>query len=543
MAGSGIVLLVVAAIAVFLIFDINQFKSNIETAASKAIGLQVRINGPMALSFSPFGVSAKDIHVAGKNGEIISLEKLKLGAELAPLLKKRLTVTSCELIKPVITIVKGSDGSLNFLPVGETQTQGGPGTAVSLHALKLSKGVFVYLDKTSGAKTELQDVNLALKDFSATGDILQSASFTGEFDCRAAHNTGFSLMDIKASVKAVKGKYTLEPLTIGSLDCSDKKPGQKTVMQGIDLTVKELSLADVADGGVRNSTFTGSLHCKEFRRNELRIENFRSPLTVAKGVVDLKSFTMDVFAAKGEGRARLDLGKTNPVYAVDVKVPRLDFTKLQESFGRKKLVGGKADLNASLTMTDKGDRNLLREMHGSFSLRGNDLVIYTMDLDKVISSYESSQTFNLVDLGGFFIAGPLSSVLLKGYHYGDLYYQTRGGQGTITRFVSSWQIKGGLATATDCAFATHANRIALKGRLNLVSTRYENLIVALLDEKGCAKFKQSINGPFDSPQIGAVSVVESVAGPFVNLYRKAKRFVSGGACQVFYTGAVKHPSR
>jgi AsmA protein len=40
-----------------------------------------------------------------------------------------------------------------------------------------------------------------------------------------------------------------------------------------------------------------------------------------------------------------------------------------------------------------------------------------IDIDKILSSYETSRKFNLVDLGAFFIAGPLSTVALKGYRY------------------------------------------------------------------------------------------------------------------------------
>jgi hypothetical protein len=185
----------------------------------------------------------------------------------------------------------------------------------------------------------------------------------------------------------------------------------------------------------------------------------------------------------------------------------------------------------------------MSSMDGSFSLRGDNLVIYTMDLDKVLSSYETSQKFNLVDVGAFFIAGPLSTVALKSYRYGDFYNQTRGGQGTITQFISHWKIKGGVADATDCALATRHNRVALKGKLDLVGEQYDNVTVALLDDKGCAKFKQDISGSFGSPRVGAVSAMQSLAGPISDLYRKAKRFIQGGECEVFYDGAVKQPPK
>ena len=80
-----------------------------------------------------------------------------------------------------------------------------------------------------------------------------------------------------------------------------------------------------------------------------------------------------------------------------------------------------------------------------------------------------------------------------------------------------------------------------EGKLNLVNERYDNVIVALLDDKGCAQLKQSITGSFGTPKVGVVSAVESLADPILHLYGKAKRFVQGGKCEVFYNGAVEQP--
>ena len=74
--------------------------------------------------------------------------------------------------------------------------------------------------------------------------------------------------------------------------------------------------------------------------------------------------------------------------------------------------------------------------------------------------------------------------------------------------------------------------------LNEKTGEKTEVIVALLDDKGCAKFKQGISGPFGSPQVGTVSTVESLASPIFKLYRKTKRFIQGGKCEVVYNGAV-----
>jgi hypothetical protein len=538
-AGGVVVLIVIAATAALILFDINKFKSNIESAAFDATGLEVRINGKVEHSFFPFGISANDIHVANKGVEVISLENLKLGAELVPLLKKHLKVTSCELVKPVITIIKDADGKYNFENSEKKSSKGEPGAAFSLNDLKLTKGLLVYLDKKTGEKTEFKDFNLAIKDLSVAGNVIMNSSFRGSFDCKEVQQKDFRIENLKAPVKAVKGIYNFQPLTIGALVYYGKKTGEKTELKEINLAVKNLSVADTSGVIIKNISFTGNLDCKEVRKRDLTIDNVKSPVRVEKGVIYLTPLTMDIFGSKGEGDATADRSGDDALYKINLKVSRLDFAKLEEFSGTKKVIGGKGDLYASLTIKEKGNRTQLSSMDGTFSLRGDNLVIFTMDLDKVLSSYETSQEFNLVDLGAFFIAGPLSTIALKGYRYGDVYSQARGGQGTITQFSSHWKIKDGVADATDCALATHHNRVALTGKLDLVNERYDNVIVALLDDKGCAKYKQGISGSFGTPRIGAVSRVESFAGPLYKLYSKTKRFVQGDKCEVFYNGSVQ----
>ena len=544
--GGCAVALVLAAVVFALIFDINSYKPRIEAAASGATGLGVKINGKMGLTFFPFGLSAKDIHVTNKGAEITSVETLKLRAELMPLLKKQLRVTGCELINPAVNIVKNADGKFNYEGTNKKASEGVPGAAFSLNEFKLSKGVLVYLDKKTDEKTEFKDFNLAIKDLSI-GDtaaaIIKNLSFAGSFDCKEVLQKDFRMENLKATVKVVKGIYNFELITIGALAYFDKKAGEKTELKEINLTIKDLSVVDTSGAIIRDIAFTGNLDCKEVKKKDLNIGNIKSPVKVAKGVIYLIPLTMDIFGAKAEGDATADKSEVDAVYRINLKASKLDFEKLQESFGSKKVIGGKGDLYASLTMKEKGSRKMMSSMDGTFSLRGDNLVIYTMDLDKFLSSYETSQKFNLVDLGAFFIAGPLSTVALKGYRYGDVYNQTRGGQGTITQFISHWKIKNGVADASDCALATHHNRIALKGKLDLVGERYDNVIVALLDDKGCATFRQGIGGSFGSPEVGAVSAVESLAGPIVNLYSKAKRFIQGGKCEVFYKGSVPQPPK
>jgi hypothetical protein len=623
MIASGAALIAITAIILGLLsFDINSYKGRIETAASRATGLDFRINGKMGLSFFPFGLSADDIHAAGKEGEILSLEHLKTGVELMPLLKKQLKVTSCELVKPTITIVKNAEGTVNFENHAKKSTEKETRAPSSFKELRLAGGTLVYLDRKTGEKTELKEINLAIKDL-AIGDsaegIVNKVSFTGTIDCREVLQKDFRIEGLKASVKAVKGIYAFEPLSVGTLVYLDPKTGEKTELKEINLAIKDLSIGDSAEdiankvsftgtidcrgllqkdfgieglkasvkalkgiydfeplsvgtlvyldpktgektelkeinlairdlsigdaSGViaKNISFTGGFDCKAAWKKDLKVDNVKSPIKAEKGVIYLMPLTMDIFGAKGEGGTTADMSEDDAVYKINLKVSRLDFEKLEDSFGAKKVIGGKGDLDASLTINGKRSRNLLSGLDGTFSIRGNNLVIYTMDLDKILSSYEKTQQFSLVDVGAFFIAGPLGNIALQGYRYGDVYNKSSGGQGVITQLSARWKIKQGVADATDCALATQHNRVALKGKLDLVGERYDNVTVALLDDKGCAKFEQSVSGPFGSPEVGTVSVAKSIGSPVLNLYKKAKAFVQGGKCEVFYNGSVRQP--
>jgi AsmA protein len=438
--------------------------------------------------------------------------------------------------------VKNIEGKYNFERIDQKSTERPPGAASSLNNLKVTNGALVYLDKKTGEKIEFNDFDLAVKGLSIAGKAIKSASFSGSITCREVLRQDFRIENLSATVKAVKGLYNFEPLTIGALDVLDRLSGKKTQFKEINLAIKDLSVANSSDFVIKNISFTGELDCEEVQKNDLKINNVKSSIKTENGIFFFNPIVMDIFGAKGEGDATLDNSDVEILYKINLKIAKLDFEKFEQSFGINKVIGGKGDLFAALTMKGAGSHRQINSLDGSFSLRGDNLIIYNMDLDKVLSSYETSQEFNLVDLGAFFIAGPLSTFAVKAYRYGDLYNQTRDGQGAIMHFNSHWKIKNGVADATDCALATRRNRVAIKGKLDLVRERYDDVIVALLDEKGCAKFKQSISGSFLKPRISAVSAAQSLAGPFSDLYRKAKRFVRGGRCEVIYSGSVQQPS-
>jgi hypothetical protein len=302
--GGVAVAIVLAAIVFTLTFDLNFYRLRIEVAASEATGLEVRINGKLGLSFFPLGLSVKDIHIANKGFEIISIDTLKLGAELMPLIKKQFKVTSCELFKPAINIVKDAAGKYDFEGTEHKSAERVPGLAFTLNELKPSKGVLVYLDKKTDEKTEFKDFNVAMKSLSigdTSSNIVKNLSFIGSFDCKEVLQRDFRIENLKTTAKAVKGIYNFEPLTIGVLVYFDKKAGEKTELKEINLAIKGHSVMDTSGVIIRNIAFTGNLDCKAIQKKNVNIGNVKSPIKVEKGVIYLAPLAMGIFGSKGEG--------------------------------------------------------------------------------------------------------------------------------------------------------------------------------------------------------------------------------------------------
>ena len=264
----------------------------------------------------------------------------------------------------------------------------GWGTPFSLNELKLSGGTLAYLDKNTGEKTELKEINLAIKDMTVagtSGNIIKNISFTGALDCKEVLQKDVRIDDLKASIRATKGTYNVQPLTMGSLIYSDKRASERTELKEINLAIKDMTVAEAPGNIIKNISFTGTVDCRELRKKNLKADNIKSSVKAEKGVFYLKPLTVDIFGTQGEGDITANKSKTNAEYKINLSVSKLDFERLQESFGVKKLIGGKGDLRASLTVEEKEGHPFLKGMDGTISLRA------TISLPVLWTSTRSSQ--------------------------------------------------------------------------------------------------------------------------------------------------------
>jgi AsmA protein len=325
-----------------------------------------------------------------------------------------------------------------------------------------------------------------------------------------------------------------------SLFYTDAQFGNNFSAENCNVEANGLKLAPTTPPDVLTTlSFAGHLACAHMRTKNLAASNVRASVSGTDGTFKFDPVTLEILGGHGTGRVVADFTAPEPVYRVHSSISKLQLANFSKTVTPEKIAEGALDFSADLTMRGTPRNGVMPTLMGDASLRGNNLVLDIGDLDKEFSRYETTQSFNLVDVGAFFLAGPLGVALTKGYDYARILKKSEG-RTSIPTLISQWKVEHGIAQAQDVALATSENRIAMKGGLDLVNDAYDDVTIALVGPKGCVRVKQRIHGSFRNPEVDKPNVVTAITGPARKLLNKGKRLL-GAKCEVFYAGAVQPP--
>jgi uncharacterized protein involved in outer membrane biogenesis len=547
--GGLLALLLLAAVALVLFMDANALKPRLEAAASDALGMEVRIGGRLEIGLFPgLHIAVEDVRIRNRGADVASAKETILGIELLPLLHKELRIVKIGMKRPRISIEQDRDGKFNFeTPEGEAgkKTAEEPeGMRFSLYVAKitLSDGALFYANKKTGEVLEAGDFTLDVSRLrlieGKSPDLRKNLSFAAEFACKEFRKGSLAVSDLKLRVEGKDGRYAIRPVTAARLVYSG--PGGKVIADRIALGVENLAVGGEGKADLlRRISFSGTAGIGEFRADNLVITDLKSPVAGKDGVLDLDPVTMRLFGGQGSGSLRADLSDSVPRYLVRYSLSKFRIEEFLKVLSPKKAAEGPMDLSVTLSMRGKTANEMKRTANGEVTLRGENLTLDGVDLDRVFSRYEASQSFNLVDVGAFFIAGPFAPLITKGYDFASL-FRGSGGSSRIRALVSDWKVERGMARAKDVAMATNEHRIALTGSLDFPGERFDDVTMAMVDGRGCVMVRQKIRGSFRKPEVEKVHVFQSVAGPVLKLFKQAKKLL-GGKCEVFYAGSVAPP--
>ena len=332
----------------------------------------------------------------------------------------------------------------------------------------------------------------------------------------------------------------------GSLVYTDETSGEKIELDDFDLSIRNLHSSGTDSlEAFKDISFTGDTRCKTLKIYSLTLMNLAMSATGEKGILDINPVSMNISGGTGNGSIHVDLTGPSPHYRVIYNLNRVRIEDLFALYSLKKIppktIEGPINFSADLTAMGKSADEVKRSLNGNLSLNGENLMLYSIDIDAFIMKYERSRNFNLVDLAAFLLAGPIGPVLTKSYNFVRLYEESQGGKGIVRKLVSVWKVKNGIAEARDVALASKNQRIAMTGGLNFINERFVDVTVAALYKRGCAVYSEKVHGPFREPQIEKESVLKSIAGSVLNPLKHAWKLIQGEKCTVFYSGSVAQP--
>ncbi len=326
----------------------------------------------------------------------------------------------------------------------------------------------------------------------------------------------------------------------GKLFYVDKGSGGEIVADDCGLKLHNILLMGRSKDVIRDLSFTAKLHCGQVRTHGYTISDLSASVSANNGVFDFKPVNLEIFRGKGSGYIRADYSDSIPHYNVALDLPRFRIEDLLSTQSSAKVLEGPMDFSMNLLLQGKGVQQIRQSASGSVVIQGRNLKLHGHDLDLEFDRYESSQNFNLLDMGALFVAGPVGMAVTKGHDFANVLAGS-GGVSDIRTFVSRWKVKRGVMHAQDVAMATNRHRMALLGSLDIAHSRFVDVTLALINSQGCAEVQQEISGPFERPVIQQPNILKSVAGPVLKLFKKGRKLLPGGGCKVIYSGAVAPP--
>ena len=238
-----VALLIVIAIALPFLVNVNSFRPQIESNLSSALGRPVKV-GNLSLGIFSGSVKADQLSIADdpkfSSAPFIQAKTLQVGVELLPLIfSKRLNVTNLGIDHPEITLLRNREGVWNFSSLGNQlgnqpaqpakaaeKTSSAPAN-VSVAKLDLTDGT-VTLGSTNGKRKPVvyDKVNVAVRNFSFASafPVTVSIGLPGGGSLKLEGNAG-PINSSDTTLTPVQAKLSIKKLDLSQSAIADPELG------------------------------------------------------------------------------------------------------------------------------------------------------------------------------------------------------------------------------------------------------------------------------------------------------------------------------
>jgi len=387
-----------------------------------------------------------------------------------------------------------------------------------------------------------------LSNLNLTIEKMKSGKFN--FDVNMPKNN--AKKDVKSAENTIEEPIKLPLLNVTEVRLDkvnityiDHISDAKANVKDIDVTINDISL-DSTKEKLKSIALRGVVAIKQIQYNKYNIYDTNLNFDLKDAVANLNSMKYTIFASKATAKAKVDMSGKIPHISIEETIPDLKLENFSKEILEKDLLKGVVNSVSKLSFVGADELSVRKTLKGSILLDGKKVGISGYDLDKIIKSYNDLKSGDLKKAGTSF----LSSALEDSSKGKGVFDSLKGGTTAVEHLHVKIDISKKRATLSDVALSTLNNRVALKGKINIVDESMQGVKVAILDKKGCATFSQSIEGTLTNPKgkgtsSSRVSVeqVEEVVNMVSSFFGKKKKAEpkkkNNENCEVFYNGVVK----
>ncbi len=479
----AMLIIIIALLVAIFTFNLNKYKPQIEQKVYETTGKELKINGKIGFSLSPFGLSVKNIIIKNPKGfsknNMLKVQKAAISLQIMPLLHKQLKINYIEFANINLLVEKSKKGVLNLAVEKKSQKK-----------IKENK-------PKSNKKNNLPKINVS-----------------------------------KILIKNVNIVY------------KDMKTKMETKINGLNLTINNIVVGgkDI----LKTLSLKGLLSINNIKYNKYLLTNVSANFKIKNEIATINPMKFRIFNSNVVGKLVYNMQNKKPLILIKEHIAKMDLKEISKKFIKNKKVSldGYVKANIKLSMTGSSLKDIEKTLTGTSYIQGNNLGIKGIDLNKIVDNYNNLKKINLKNAGTFLFAGSIKAVSGKGINGVETAIGFNGGTTAIRKLVINTPIKNGIVTLKDVAFAVKNHIIALKGKINLPKESFVNVSVGILNSKRCATFIQKINGTFSNPKINkskivtnvVTSMAQSLFARFGNVIPKTKK---SSKCKVFYQGSIK----
>lgn len=329
--------------------------------------------------------------------------------------------------------------------------------------------------------------------------------------------------EIEAEEDALFINVNKVKFTHASMTYTDLSDNAKMMFENIDVEMNDIHF-DPSKHSLNGLVFLSQMHIDKISYDRYVFNDVSMSMEMKDAVGVSENLKYTLFDTLFQGSGKFDFSGKQPKISLKHKIEGLKLAPFIKGMFQQDIAEGTAEGDLKLSFTAGDALSFKTTLNGYVNLFGKNVTLKGYDLDQIAPLVDTHASKNL---------GTILNSSLNG---------VQGGKTTVQEISMRVDIGYSEIELSDVAFSTAKNRVALKGKINIVEEKFVDLKAALLNAKGCSVFEQKISGTFAKPKVkmdeSNAKILTNVA---LSFFTKNDKSTADSNCTVFYEGVITQP--